>query len=430
MKKKDFEEEEFLDEDEILDDEELLEEDEDIVDEDDYEEEEEVAPKKKASKKADKKAPKKKMKKGAKVAIISSSVVAAVVLIAVLAVFVILPSFGINLLIKSKSGELAESVDFSAKLSGYTKNPNSVEAKTEILGALTYDEEYMASLYSSSKDKNLIAAQMMYAATKNIATAYQYSYFKNQIGTTNIGSNSGTLIVQRLRRQNQVIKDDTTLKLPYNHNFGAIEATVVTGEGKTAIRYVKDGHIYRIESSSIDYDEKTGFLTCDSWKPHKDGKYGNPDTPQNSANITEARFNYISLVKDMKYIEDYGTESDKGDITQPKAVFKKDTAKIEDKGDFYEITVEIDSDVIDADSDSAFMFEKDNSATGVHIAKCDITYQIWKCGLPKAYVIDETWSGKIKVYSGEANAKSECKYSYTDADCNDDSKTNAIWKAL
>ena len=428
MKKKDFEEEEFLDEDEFIDEDEELDDEEFIEDEEfDEDEEEEVAPKKKAPKKA----PKKKMKKGAKVAIITSSVVVAVVAIALVAILVVLPLFGINLLAKSKSGELAESVDFSAKLSGYTQNPKNVTAKTNILGALTYDEAYMAELYASSKDKNLVAAQMMYAATKNIATAYQYSYFKTQVGTTNIGKNSGTLIVQRLRRQNQDVKDDTTLKLPYNHNFGTVEAMVVTGEGKTAIRYVKNGHIYRIESSSIDYDETTGFLTCDSWKKHtSDGKYGDPDTPQNSANLTEARFNYISLVKDMKYIENYGEESDHADITQPKAVFKKDSAKIEDKGEYYEITVEVDSDVVDNDEESAYMFEKDNTATGVHISKCNITYQIWKCGLPKAYVVDETWSGKIKVYSGEANAQTECKYSYTDDDCNDDSATNAIWKSL
>lgn len=427
MEKKDFDEEEFIDEEEIVDEDEELDDDEFVDDEEIEEDEEDITPKKKDSKKA----PKKKMKKGAKVAIITSSVVVAIVAIALVAIIVVLPLFGINLLAKSKSGELVDSIDFSAKLTGYSKNPNSVESKTKILNALTYDEAYMATLYASanSTNTNLVAAQMMYAATKNIATAYQYSYFKNQIGTTNIGSNQGTLIVQRMRRQNQTIKDDTTLKLPYNHNFGSLEAAFVTGEGKDAIRYVKDNKIYRIVSKTIDYDEKTGFLTCDDWK-RSSKNYGGDDKPQNSANLTEARFNYISLVKDMKYIEDYGKEQDIADISQPKAVFKNDTAKIQDKGEYYEISVSVDSDVIDADAESAYMFEKDNSATGVHIEKCEIIYQIWKCGLPKAYQVDETWSGTIKVYAGSANAKSECKYSYTDDDCNDDSKTNAIWKSL
>ncbi len=431
MKKKDIQneeldeeiiddEEELLDDDEVLDDEEI-DEDEEIIDD---EEEVEEAPKKKAKKNG-----KKPMKKSTKIAIISSSAAVGVIAIVLVVLFAILPLLGINLFAKAKGGDLADSIDFSVKLTGYQENPNSVTAKTKILNALKYNEEDMAELYNSSLDKNLIAAQMLYAATKNIATAYQYSYFKSQVGTTNIGSKSGTLIVQRMRRQNQEIKDDTTLKLPYNHNFGAIEATVVTGEGKTAIRYVKNNKIYRIISKTIDYDPKTGFLTCDDWKASND-RYGNADTPANSANLTEARFNYISLVKDMKYIDDYGSEQDHADITKPKAVFKKDTAKITDKGDYYEIYVEVDSDVVDNDAETAYMFEKDNTATGVHIAKCNITYQIWKCGLPKAYVIDETWSGKIKVYSGEANAKSECKYSYTDKDCNDDSKTEAIWKAL
>ena len=125
---------------------------------------------------------------------------------------------------------------------------------------------------------------------------------------------------------------------------------------------------------------------------------------------------------DLEKLEELSNSIKEYGIIQPIIVTKK--------GDYYEIYVEVDSDVIDNDADSMYMFDKDNSASGVHIAKCNITYQIWKCGLPKAYVIDETWSGKIKVYSGEANAKTECKYSYTDKDCNDDSKTEAIWRAL
>ena len=156
--------------------------------------------------------------------IISSSVAVALVAIVLVALFVVLPIFGINLLAKAKSGDLADSIDFSVKLSGYKENPENVTASTQILSHLTYDKDYMEKRFNSSIDKNLIAAQMMYAATKNIATAYQYSYFKHQLGTTQIGSKEGTLIVQRMRRQNQTIKDDTTLKLPYNHNFNSLIA--------------------------------------------------------------------------------------------------------------------------------------------------------------------------------------------------------------
>ena len=104
--------------------------------------------------------------------------------------------------------------------------------------------------------------------------------------------------------------------------------------------------------------------------------------------------------------------------------------QIQDKGDYYEIFVETDSDFASKDSATKEFFKEDNGATGATISKCDITIQIWKCGLIKQMFIDEEWSGKIKIYSGTAKAQSKVVYSYTDEDCNDDSKTEAIWRAL
>ena len=108
----------------------------------------------------------------------------------------------------------------------------------------------------------------------------------------------------------------------------------------------------------------------------------------------------------------------------------KSTTKIQDKGDYYEIYVEADSDVASKDVDTLKFFKEDNGATNATISKCNITIQIWKCGLIKEMYIDEEWSGKISAFSGVAQAKSKVLYSYTDEDCNDDSKTEAIWKSL
>ncbi len=418
MKKKDLENEEL---DEIIEDEAEIIDDEAedvIIDDDEIDEEEEIVDEAPKTKKA--KTNKKPLKKGAKIAIITSSSIIGVVAIVLVVLFVILPLFN-----GGQSGKIKEDIDFSKKVAGFEQNPTDVTSSSDILNALVFTEDDLEEIYSSSKDKNLIAAQMLFAATKNLATAHQYSYFKNQIGTTNLGSKSGTLIVQRMRRQNQDIKDDTTLKLPYNHNFGPIETTAVTGEGKVAVRYIKEGGIYRIKSSKITYDSKTGFLVCDAWARGKN--WGDSETPDMSANIKEARINYLSLVEGMT--NDYDAD-DNADISKPKAIFKKSSAKIEDKGDYYEIFVEVDSSVANNDEDTMSYFNEDNGTSDANIAKCEITYQVWKCGLPKSYSIDETWSGKIQVYEGEANAKSECRYSYTDKDCNDDSATEAIWKSL
>ncbi len=434
MKKKDYEEElddEIIDDEDFLDDEEIedeeIDEDDFIDDEEEFDDEEEEAPKK-----SKKKSNKKPMKKGAKIAIISSSAVVGVVAIVLVVLFAVLPAIGIDLFEKGQGGDLADSVDFSKKLTGYSQNPNAVESKTEILKALTYKESDMAAFYSSSKDKNLVAAQMIFASYMNLAKGYQYSYFKNQVGTTNLGENSGTLIVQRMRRQTKDFKDDTTLKLPYNHNFPSAASSVVSCKGKPTIRYVTGGKIYRIVAKAPKYDSKSGFITCDSWG--KGEKYGNSEKISDSCNITETRINYLSLVEGMSDANTYNME--KMDITKPKAIFKKDTTKIEDKGEYYEIYVEVDTTVANADGDTIDFFNKDNTTTGnsAKIEKCNITMQIWKCGLIKQYIIDEEWSGKVGVaiisYEGKATAKTDCKYSYTDGDCKDDSITKAIWESL
>ena len=427
MKKKDIQneeldeeiidEEELLDDDEVLDDEEIDEDDE-IIDDD----EDEEAPKKTKAKKNGKTP----MKKGTKIAIISSSSAVAVIAIALIVLFVVLPAVGIHIFAKKQTGDVIQPDEFNFKLmiTGYEQNPTQVTSKAKITAALTYDADDMAAFYASTDDKNLVAAQMIFASYVNISTAHQYSFFKYQIGTTNLGDNTGTLLYQRMRRQNKEIKDDTTLKLPINHNFNSIAVTGVTGEGKTAIRYIKDHAIYRIVSKTIDYDSKTGLLSCDSWK--KGSNYGDEEEVSVSANITEARANYLSLVKGMVY----NGATENMDINSPKAVFKKSPTKIQDKGDYYEIYVETDSTVASKDSDTLKFFKEDNGATNATITKCNITIQIWKCGLIKEMYIDEEWSGKIAGFSGVANSVSKVVYSYTDDDCNDDSKTEAIWKAL
>ena len=434
MKKKDYEEElddEIIDDEGFLDDEEIedeeIDEDDFIEDEEEYDDEEEETPKK-----SKKKSSKKPMKKGTKIAIISSSVVAGVVAIVLVLIFAVLPILGIDLFEKAQSGDLADSVDFTKKLTGFAENPNSVTSKTDIAKALVYKESDMAAFYSSTKDKNLVAAQMIFASYMNLAKGHQYSYFKNQVGTTNLGENSGTLIVQRMRRQTQEFKDDTTLKIPYNHNFPSAASAVVSCKGKTSIRYVKNGKIYRIIAKAPKYDSKSGFITCDSWG--KGEKYGNSEKISDSCNVTETRMNYLSLVEGMNLDNTY--DMSKMKIDKPKAIFKKSTAKIEDKGDYYEIYVEVDPEVANKDADTMAFFNQDNSTTGnsANIVKCNITIQIWKCGLIKAYTVDEEWSGKVGAsiisYEGTATAKSDCKYSYTDEDCKDDSITKAIWESL
>ena len=261
--------------------------------------------------------------------------------------------------------------------------------------------------------------QIMNAAEYNEAFVNRYTYFNYTKGTTTIKDKSGTLIYQRLRKQNSNAKDDMTLKLPVNHNFGYTEVMFVRN---AALRYNPAGNTYyRMEADGedIQYDEESGLLSVDNsaWKKHS--QFGSTGTiSPGEHNLEDAK----------KTCANWNCEG----------IVISDTAKIEkkktDNGDvYYELTFEIDVDIANADKTTIDRLEQDNSGKNMSINYIKAKVQIWECGLLKYYTTDESWNGKIGAaiiwYEGSAQSVSNVFYSYSERD-NDMSNSESIKNGL
>ncbi len=297
-------------------------------------------------------------------------------------------------------------VDYSAVLNDYLKYPD--EANVTSMQAV---ERNVADIYADASltDAEKVA-QIMDRATYNEMECEYFAYFVDKVGTTNLGNNSGTLLYQRLRRQSDTLKDDTTVKLPVNHNFDAIASSSVTAAD---IRYVKDGKYFRMDcgSSDMTYDSKTGLVVGSNWKRQSRGNWNKTENAADSRSYDEAR----------KIAINWSAEGivDSENITIQSKV-DENTGKV-----YYELSFSIDVDVANADSTTIGRLENDNGGSNMKFEYCKFKVQIWDCGLAKYYEIEESWSGTIVMYSGSAQSVTKVVFSYSEADM-DDSASLAI----
>ena len=297
-------------------------------------------------------------------------------------------------------------VDYSAVLNDYLEYPD--EANVTSMQAV---DRNVADIYADASltDAEKVA-QIMDRATYNEMECEYFAYFVDKVGTTNLGNNSGTLLYQRLRRQSDTLKDDTTVKLPVNHNFDAIASSSVTAAD---IRYVKDGKYFRMDcgASDMTYDSKTGLVVGSNWKKQSRGNWNKTENAADSRSYDEAR----------KIAINWSAEGivDSENITIQSKV-DENTGKV-----YYELSFSIDVDVANADSTTIDRLENDNGGSGMKFEYCKFKVQIWDCGLAKYYEIDESWSGTIVMYSGSAQSVTKVVFSYSEADM-DDSASLAI----
>ena len=297
-------------------------------------------------------------------------------------------------------------VDYSAVLNDYLEYPD--EANVTSMQAV---DRNVADIYADASltDAEKVA-QIMDRATYNEMECEYFAYFVDKVGTTNLGNNSGTLLYQRLRRQSDTLKDDTTVKLPVNHNFDAIASSSVTAAD---IRYVKDGKYFRMDcgASDMTYDSKTGLVVGSNWKKQSRGNWNKTENAADSRSYDEAR----------KIAINWSAEGivDSENITIQSKV-DENTGKV-----YYELSFSIDVDVANADSTTIDRLENDNGGSGMKFEYCKFKVQIWDCGLAKYYEIEESWSGTIVMYSGSAQSVTKVVFSYSEADM-DDSASLAI----
>lgn len=325
----------------------------------------------------------------------------------------------------SQNGEIVKDVDYSLVLKDYLEAPDeanvaSIVTKREGSKDKVYPVNVKA-IYESYADGDLSVteaiAKMVDGATTNEIVCDHFAYFTNKVGSTKLGNKEGSLVYQRLRKQTDDVKDDTTIKLPLNHNFDAVASTFVTSAD---IRYISsEGKYYRMNNKGkIKYDFKTGILEVAKWKKQSLQNWNDSQLAIWSRSYDEARKSVINWK-----IED---------------IVSKDGAKIElkkdDKGNaYYELTFSIDIEVANNDTDgensTIKVLENDNSGSNMKFEYCNFVVQIWESGLAKRYDIDESWSGKIQMYSGSAQNKQTTVFSYSERDV-DFSKTQAIKKSI
>ena len=311
----------------------------------------------------------------------------------------------------SQNGEIVD-VDYSKVLKDYLSAPDETNVDS-IENGRDGAKEDPVNITAIYEDDTLSTtekiAQMVDGATINeIACAY-FAYFTNKVGSTNLGNNSGDLVYQRLRKQTDTVKDDTTIKLPLNHNFSGMASNFVTS---ATIRYVANGKYNRMEKKGdIKYDFKTGILEVNKWK--KGSKWNKNENAKDSRSYDEARKSVINWEAD--------------------GIVSAEGAKIEyienNGSPYYQLTFSIDIEVANADSTTIDRLENDNGGSNMKFEYCNFVVQIWECGLAKRYDIEESWSGKIQMYSGSAKNNQTTVFSYSQEDM-DFSATEAIYKSI
>lgn len=313
--------------------------------------------------------------------------------------------------------EIKEITDYSIVLKDYQNYPDDANVSSMESISRNVSDIYADDSLSDSEK----VAQMMDRATRNEIDCEYFSYFMDKMGTTSIGDNSGTLIYQRLRRQSDDLKDDTTIKLPVNHNFNSTASDFVTSAD---IRYTSDGQLKRMAAKNIDnitYNETTGLLEVTEWKkaPKLGESWPKDENAKDSRSYDEARKTAINWEAE-------------GIVDSEGIKIEKKTDELTGKN-YYELTFSIDIDVANADSTTIGRLEKDNSGKNMKYEYCNFVVQIWDCGLTKSYDIKESWSGKIGAaiiwYEGSAQSNSKIVFSYSEADM-DHSKTEKIYQSI
>lgn len=288
-----------------------------------------------------------------------------------------------------------------------------------------------------------VAAELFAYGCYNEEYIDKYVYFSNQTGSTNLGNGSGEATHQNYK----LIIRESENSPGYKYHYTLKNVTNATGTLSTILnlpiinqvlvqaklRFVEDTNkLYRFEGENIRYAEGHGadseqpLLTCD-WETGTD--WGTDDPP-----IVKREGDKLTLdgiEEDIIQIaEGNGDEPViHGNVNILAENIVKSASITEGKADghsVYEVTMELDVDVANADGASVAMLKNANSASECGWATDEngsgpvITYQIWDNGLLKYYKIDETWEGKIKVlllsYSGGADTETEVWYSYSQKD--------------
>lgn len=318
-----------------------------------------------------------------------------------------------------------------------------------------YEEESRAAIErwesasSSQKDEvaKEVAAELYAYACYNEEYIDKYVYFSSQTGSTELGTGSGDVTTQNFK----LIIHESEATPGYKYHYTIKKVNDATGLLKTfknqfesaRLRFVVDTNkLYRFEGDNIRYvtdenDEDTEVLTCD-WET---GDNWGTDDPAIAKREGE-KLTLEEIEADILYNAQNGYEAvihGNVNVLADGAVQSATITSGEIDGHtVYEVTMNMDADVISNDEASRLMLENANSASSCKWVEDEegngpvLKFQIWENGLLKYYSLDETWEGNIKVLisiSGGADTQTEVWYSYSERDTAIDEKLEFLEEA-
>ena len=312
--------------------------------------------------------------------------------------------------------------------------------------AAPYEQDSKAAIArwqnASSADKaqvaKTVAAELYAYACYNEEYVDKYVYFSSQTGSTSLGTGSGSVTNQNYKL---IIHADEAANQPgYKYHYTIKHVENATGMLATfkdqfedaKLRFVEDTNkLYRFKGDNIRYetDAATGadteMLTCD-WKTGDD--WGTDDPPivkreGTKLTLEQIEQDIIAIADDIDNSEAviHGNINILADNIVKNATITEGTLG---GHTVYEIVMEIDAAVANADDASQKMLKHANMNAG----RCEwgadengvgpvITFQIWENGLMKYYKMEEKWEGTVMlVFSGSADTQNEVWYSYSATD--------------
>lgn len=312
--------------------------------------------------------------------------------------------------------------------------------------AAPYEQESKAAIArwqnASSADKaqvaKTVAAELYAYACYNEEYVDRYVYFSSQTGSTSIAGGTGSVTNQNYKL---IINANEAANQPgYKYHYTIKHVENATGMLATfkdqfedaKLRFVEDTNkLYRFKGDNIRYetDAATGadteMLTCD-WKTGDD--WGTDDPPivkreGTKLTLEQIEQDIIAIADDIDNSEAviHGNINILADNIVKNATITEGTLG---GHTVYEIVMQIDSAVANADDASQKMLKHANMNAG----RCEwgadengvgpvITFQIWENGLMKYYKMEEKWEGTVMlVFSGSADTQNEVWYSYSATD--------------
>ena len=303
-----------------------------------------------------------------------------------------------------------------------------------------YEEESKAvisSYNSGDLSAEEAAAQLFAYACYNEEYIDRYVYFSNQIANTSIGSGSGEVVTQNYKL---IIREDGEAETDgYKYHYTIKKVNEADGAIKTfksqfeqaRLRFVVDtDQLYRFEADddTITYEtdedgNATEILTCE-WETGSD--WGVDDDPivkrEEKLDLEGIEADILARVEEGEAAIIHGNVNILAENIVESATITEGTA---DGHTVYEIVMQLNTDVANADEASSAMLEDANTPASKCVWTEDeegneptITFQIWDNGLMKYYKMEERWSGSVfAIFSGEAESTLEVWYSYSDQDC-------------